>query len=161
VSPKRRPLTDAQIDKQGVAGREREAKQRAAGLRAHAARYDRRTKRVVLELTNGAAFAFPISIVRGLEHATAAQRSALSLTPSGSAVEWQKFEADISVPGVLRLAADGKLTDPPTFGERLIGSLREAIAYERGERVAAMVRRVDRSSGEELLEREGKRRGKR
>ena len=70
-------------------------------MRAVAAHYDYATKRVVLELSNGTAFAFPAKIVRGLEKASRAQRAALALSPSGSGVIWDALDADISVPGIL------------------------------------------------------------
>ena len=49
-----------------------EAQQRGARSlrtepRARAARYDRRTGRVVVELTNGCSFAFPARMAQGLE----------------------------------------------------------------------------------------------
>jgi Protein of unknown function (DUF2442) len=98
-----RRLTDAEIDAQIPAARARAVTARAAGLRAKSARYDAATKRVVLELTNGTAFAFPARIVRGLQRATAAQRAKLALDPDGSGVIWDALDADISVPGVLAM----------------------------------------------------------
>lgn len=96
-----RDLTDAELDAQLAAGAARETEERAAGLRATSARYDAATKRVVLELTNGTAFAFPARIVRGLERATPVQRADLTLDPGGSGVIWDALDADISVPGIL------------------------------------------------------------
>ena len=72
-----------------------------ASMRAVAAHYDHATKRIVLELSNGTAFAFPATIVRGLEKASRAQRAALQLSPSGSGVIWDALDAYISVPGIL------------------------------------------------------------
>lgn len=100
VGARRRP-TDAEIDAQIPAAREREQRDVAAGLRATSARYDEASGRVMLELSNGIALAFPAAMVRGLEHATAAQRAQLALTPSGAAVLWDALSADISVPGVI------------------------------------------------------------
>lgn len=108
----RRRLTEAQIDAQTSAARVRESRARATGLRAKSARYDDRSERVVLELTNGIALAFPVRLVRGLEHATRAQRAALTLSPSGSGVIWEELDADVSVPGVVA----------STFGRQLAAS---------------------------------------
>lgn len=99
-APARR-LTDAEIDAQIPAARARESVAVKAGLRARTARYDAKSERVVLELTNGIALAIPVSLVRGLKRATAAQRAALELSPSGSGVIWEALDADISVPGLL------------------------------------------------------------
>ena len=110
ANPKTPPrLTDAEIDAQIPGARAAEKADRVSGLRARLARYDKRTERVVLELTNGSAFAFPAQLVRGLEHASASERSAVTLAPSGSAVVWNALNVDMSVPGVLAM----------TFGRQL------------------------------------------
>lgn len=96
-----RRLSDAEIDAQIPAAKRREAAAYASGLRATAARYDKATERVVLELSNGVGFAFPVTTVRGLEHASHMQRAALELDPAGSGVIWNALDADISVPGLL------------------------------------------------------------
>lgn len=96
-----RKQTDAQFEAELAAATAREAAEYDAGMRAVAAHYDHATKRVVLELSNGTAFAFPAKIVRGLEKASSAQRAALELSPSGSGIIWDALDADISVPGIL------------------------------------------------------------
>jgi hypothetical protein len=96
-----RRLTDAEIDAQIPAARAREAQAFTEGQRAISAWYDAQAERVVLELSNGLALAFPARIVRGLQNATAAQRAQLSLTPSGGGVMWAKLDTDISVPGLI------------------------------------------------------------
>ncbi len=102
---KRRPrsalLAEADIDAQMPAAKARARAARAAGLRARAAHYDARTERVVLELTNGSAFAFPAAHVRGLERASHAARARLELAPTGDGIWWDALDADISVPGIL------------------------------------------------------------
>ena len=45
------------------AARARDARERALGLRALSARYDRRATRVLVELSNGCLFGFPVSRV--------------------------------------------------------------------------------------------------
>lgn len=79
----------------------RATRARRAGLRATAARYDRRTGRVMMELTNGFVFGFPVALVRTLAGATAAQRAAVKVSPGGSALHWEKLDVDLSVPGLL------------------------------------------------------------
>jgi len=110
--PARRRLTEARVDAQISAARVRESKARASGLRAKSARYDEKSERVVLELTNGIGLAFPARLVRGLERATTTQRASLTLSPSGSGVIWEALDADISVPGVVA----------STFGRQLAAS---------------------------------------
>lgn len=96
-----RRLTNSEIDAQIPIARAREAAAYAAGMRATSARYDEKTERVVLELSNGVGFAFPAKLVRRLAKASRTQRAELELSPSGSGVIWEALDADISVPGLL------------------------------------------------------------
>jgi Protein of unknown function (DUF2442) len=90
-------LTDAQID----AALERGRQAGASEPRAQAARYDRRRRRVVVELTNGCTFAFPPHLVQGLEAATDDQLARVELLGAGYGLHWEALDADLSVPGLL------------------------------------------------------------
>jgi hypothetical protein len=96
----RRP-TDAEITSQIPAARAREARERKQGLRAVSAKYHRATDRVVLELTNGYLFAFPVSAVRALNGVTPTQLATVEIDPSGGALRWDSLDVDVSVPGLL------------------------------------------------------------
>lgn len=96
-----RRLTDADIVAQIPAARAREARERKQGLRAISAKYDRTARRVVLELTNGYSFAFPVASIRALDGGTPAQLAAVEIDPSGGALRWDSLDADLSVPGLL------------------------------------------------------------
>ena len=96
----------AEIFAQLPAARAREAAEREAGLRATAARYDRKTARFALELTNGYSLGVPIATLPALRNATQAQLSAVELSVTGSAIRIPALDADYSVPGlVLALTA--------------------------------------------------------
>ncbi|HEU4556815.1 MAG TPA: DUF2442 domain-containing protein [Longimicrobium sp.] len=69
--------------------------------RARSARYDRATRRIVIELTNGCEFAFPARMGQGLQNATDAQLAAVKVVVHGSALEWEELGADLWVPGLL------------------------------------------------------------
>jgi hypothetical protein len=97
----RRRLTDAEIVAQIPAARAREARERKQGLRAIGAKYDRAARRIVVELTNGYSFAFPVGAVRALDAATPAQLAAVGIDPSGDALRWDALDVDLSVPGLL------------------------------------------------------------
>ena len=97
----------AEILAQIPAARAREARERRAGRRAISAHYDRRNGRVVMELTSGYVFGFPIQTIPALASATAAQLDAVELSPSGDGLHWEALDADLSVPGLL-LAAVGR-----------------------------------------------------
>ena len=90
-------LTDAQID----ATLERGRTARLHEPRAAAARYDRRSGRVVVELSNGCTFAFPPHLAQGLEAATEEQLAQVEVLGAGSGLHWQALDADLSIPGLL------------------------------------------------------------
>jgi hypothetical protein len=89
--------TDSQIDQALAAG----ARARIAEPRAARARYDRRRDRIVVELTNGCAFAFPPRLAQGLEAATEDQLSAVEILGAGTGLHWDALDTDLSVAGLL------------------------------------------------------------
>lgn len=96
-----RPLSDAEILAQIPAARAHEGAQRKRGLRAVSARYDRKSRRVVLELSSGYQFAFPVSAIGALGEVTSAQLATVSVDPSGISLRWEALDIDLSVPGLL------------------------------------------------------------
>lgn len=90
-------ITDSEIDRALACG-EAAAK---AEPRAEAARYDAVSGRVVVELTNGCAFAFPARHAQGLEEATDAQLAQVQLLGQGFGLHWEELDVDLSVPGLL------------------------------------------------------------
>jgi hypothetical protein len=90
-------LTDAQIDAALECGRTA----RLHEPRAATARYDRRSGRVIVELTNGCTFAFPPKLAEGLEAASEAQLSEVEILGAGSGLHWETLDADLSIPGLL------------------------------------------------------------
>jgi hypothetical protein len=97
----RESISDAEILAQIPAARARDARDRKQGRRAASARYDRRAERVVLELTNGFLFAFPVRAIPELRAATPTQRAAVEVNRGGSALRWAALDVDLSVAGLL------------------------------------------------------------
>ena len=97
----KRRLSDAEILAQIPAARARERRDRKQGLRASAARYDRTTGRVVLELTNGCLFAFPVGAIPTLRSASGSELATVEIDPSGGTLRWDDLDVDLSVPGLL------------------------------------------------------------
>ena len=96
-------LSKAQFDQQYDAALAREEAERQAGRRAVSARYDRGTKRIVVELSNGAVSSgsrhgFHPSAQRGM---SAMQLARVTLSPAGSGLIWEAEDVDLSVPGLL------------------------------------------------------------
>jgi general stress protein YciG len=65
--------------------------------RARSAGYDAETGRVVLELTNGCAFAFPAEHGQGLRGATPEQLARVQLEAGGRALRWDELDVDLGV----------------------------------------------------------------
>lgn len=89
--------TDAELE----AAEERGRKFFETALLAKSARYDRRTKRVVLELTNGSTFAFPARLAQGLDGAAEADLADIEVWGEGYALRWEKLDVDFTVPGLV------------------------------------------------------------
>jgi hypothetical protein len=68
---------------------------------AVSARYDARKKLVVVELANGASFAFPPQLAQGLADARAADLAVIELSPMGTGLHWPRLNADLTVEGLL------------------------------------------------------------
>jgi hypothetical protein len=127
-------MTDAEILAQIPAARARERRERKQGLRARAATYDRTARRVVVELTNGYLFAFPVRAIPALKAATEAQLAAVEIDPSGSALRWADLDVDLSVPGLLLSAvgAEEKLRHLASLAGRVRTDAKARAARANG-----------------------------
>lgn len=94
-------LTATEILAQLPAARRRAARERQDGLRASSVRYDRRTGRIVLELTNGFSCGVPVAALTHIAKATPAQLATVSLSPEGGALRVGALDADYSVAGLV------------------------------------------------------------
>jgi hypothetical protein len=90
-------LTDIQI----AAANERGRIVRETQPHAAAARYDAKSDRVIVDLTNGATFAFPPRLVQGLNQATAEQLGEVEIIGAGHGLHWEALDVDYSVPGLV------------------------------------------------------------
>ena len=90
-------LTDAQIDEATERGRIAHLNE----PRAIGARYNRKLKRMVVELTNGCTFTFPPHLAQGLETATDGQLAQVEIVGVGYGLHWEALDVDLSVPGLL------------------------------------------------------------
>jgi hypothetical protein len=90
-------LTDAEID----AATARGASARASEPRASTARYDRKTRTIIVKLTNGCTFAFPPRLAQGLEDANEDALSQVQILGAGYGLHWEDLDVDLSIPGLL------------------------------------------------------------
>jgi hypothetical protein len=90
-------LTDREID----AALERGRIAAETEPRAAAARYDAKSGRIVIDLTNGATFAFPARLAEGLADAAPEGLADIEILGRGHALHWEKLDVDYSVPGLV------------------------------------------------------------
>lgn len=90
-------LTDEQIEAANARGRVF----RESHPHAKAARYDAKAQRVVVELTNGATFAFPPRLIEGLAEASPEAIAGVEVIGAGYGLHWESLDLDYSVPGLM------------------------------------------------------------
>lgn len=90
-------LTDKELD----AALERGRVTRRVEPRATCARFDPREGRVIVELANGCAFAFPPGLAQGLEGAADEVIATVEVIGAGHGLHWKDLDVDLSIPGLL------------------------------------------------------------
>ena len=90
-------LTDAEI----TAALERGRTAQQTEPRATSVRYDSKSRRIIVELTNGCTFAFPAHMAQGLENAVDENLATVEILGAGCGLHWEKLDVDLSVPGLL------------------------------------------------------------
>jgi hypothetical protein len=82
-----------------------QAEQRMAALRetgyAVSARYDRRSSRIVVDLSTGAQLTFPTERTAGLSGASPDSLAEIEISPAGLGLHWPKLDADVYLPALL------------------------------------------------------------
>lgn len=126
----------AEIVAQIPVARRAEERDRARGRRALSARYDRRSRRVMIELSNGALFGFPATRVPALARLSAAQLADVTVTPGGSGLAWDALDIHLSVAGLLFDAIDRAATrsELARIAGRARGGAKAAAARANGKK---------------------------
>ncbi len=68
---------------------------------ALAARYDGKSGRIVIDLTNGAQFAFLPQMAQGLAGAKKSALGEIVVSPAGIGLHWPRLDVDLTVSGLL------------------------------------------------------------
>ena len=68
---------------------------------AVAARYDRHSRKVVIDLSSRLTLSFSPEDAQGLENARPSELETIELSPSGFGVHFPKLDADLYIPGLL------------------------------------------------------------
>ena len=91
----------------GLTRREYEAavkrgdERRRTEIRATAARYDRKEKRLVLDLNNGATLIVPVRLMQELAGAPERSLQKVELGPHGASLHWEDLDVDFGVHNAL------------------------------------------------------------
>ena len=72
-----------------------------SALRARAVTYDAKCDRVIVDLTNGASFAFPPQLVEGLHDAAPAEIAEVEVIGRGFGLHWETLDLNYTVPGLV------------------------------------------------------------
>ena len=94
-------MSDRMIDREYRKALERAAAADAIEPRARFARFDRRTRRVVVDLRNRARFTFPTELAEGLRGAAVDDLARLEVSPSGAGLHWPSLDVDLSLPNLM------------------------------------------------------------
>ena len=94
-------MADQSFDQEYAAAVRAATRADAIEPRAKSARYDRRSRRIVVELLNGTTFIFPTELAEGLAGARATALAEVTVTPSGSGLRWSSLDADFSLPSLM------------------------------------------------------------
>jgi hypothetical protein len=96
-----RSPSDAELDRQIAAARPHSRIAGADEPRAAAARFDRTTGRLEIELADGCLFAIPTRLIQGLRDAAPALIARVSVEGNGYALRWDELDVDYGVAGLL------------------------------------------------------------
>ena len=72
----------------------------AGELQAKSVRYDRASRRIVVDLKNGSTFMFPVRLIEGLAAAAPEDIAEVELGPHGAALFWRKLDQHYSLAGL-------------------------------------------------------------
>lgn len=119
----------------------KEASQRAAkaDLRepcAANAYYDKKTKRIVVEMTTGVIVSFPPQLLQGLAGASPADLSEVEVSPRGTSLHWEQLDADFSVSGLIAgvFGTRAWMADVGRKGGRVSSAAKAAAARANGQK---------------------------
>ena len=97
-------VSDAEILAQIPAATARASRSRRAKPHAQSARYDRATRMLRVDLTNGATFMLPVSLIPALARASDVALAKVEVAPAGIGLHWEQLDVDLTVAGLARAA---------------------------------------------------------
>ena len=81
--------------------RQRSNDRRLSASHVLSARYDRKNRRIVIQLSSNLDVSFSPDNAQGLEHAAPSQLEKIEISPSGLGIYFPKLDADLYLPAIL------------------------------------------------------------
>ena len=94
-------INEAEFERQFVEATRRGEKALREEPRAVTVRYDKKQKRVIIDLNTGATYIFPPRLAQGLSQATDEELADVKVLGHGFALEWTKLDEHFSIKGLL------------------------------------------------------------
>lgn len=94
--------TEEELEKNYLEASKRGEEEFARAPKAASARFDGKTKRLVIELKNGVVFMIPTDLVQGLRGASDAEIGEVELWMEGMYLHWEKLDVDFRVESFMR-----------------------------------------------------------
>jgi Protein of unknown function (DUF2442) len=101
MAPDWPPISEEELQRQFAEAVERGRIADATEPRAVAARYDRTTGLLNLDLRNGCFFAVPVALLQDLAGASPDQVAAVEVWDNGAWLHWEELDVDFTVPSLL------------------------------------------------------------
>jgi hypothetical protein len=95
-------MSEEEFERQYVEATKRGAEEMACAPKAVSAKFDTKTKRLIIELKNGVTLAIPTDLVQGLRGAPADQIGEVELWMEGAYLHWEKLDVDFQVSSLMR-----------------------------------------------------------
>ncbi len=132
--PSKWTISDDEFERQFAAAKNRGQEELAKGVYAIAARYEKASQRIIVELANGATLMLPAQLMQGLQGATAKELAEIEILGVGSGLYWPQLEADISVAGLLQGLFGSKtwMTELGRAGGKITSEKKQAAAQANG-----------------------------
>lgn len=95
-------IDEEQFERQSIEATERGKKWLAEAPKAKSVKYDRKTKRLVLNLENGATLIVPTENVQGLRGGSDGELAEVELLLENTTLHWEKLDVDYYVSSFMR-----------------------------------------------------------
>lgn len=94
-------INEAEFERQVVEATRRGEEEMANAPKAKKVHFDRKTKRLLIDLQNGITILVPISIIQIFQNATDEEIADVELLLNGLYLRWNQLDEDLSVPNLL------------------------------------------------------------